>query len=66
MAIVERISSDKTWEQMLKLNSQDNLLLLCQRLMAEGLWKESLMELSAFLEQYLGQYPEKLILLLSQ
>ena len=66
MAIVERISSDKTWEQMLKRNSQDNLLLLCQRLMAEELWKESLMELSAFLEQYLGQHPEKLILLLSQ
>ncbi|MEE1312896.1 MAG: hypothetical protein UHS41_04005 [Lachnospiraceae bacterium] len=66
MTMIQRISGDMTWEQMLKLNSQETLLMLCQRLKLEEVWQDSMMELSAFLEKYLIEYPEKILLLLSK
>lgn len=66
MAIVQLISSDMTWDGMLKLNSQESLVFLCQRLRIEEEWQASYMEPAAFLQQFFMEDPDKIIMLLSQ
>lgn len=66
MEQLTRISSDRSWEQMLDQNSQKSLAMLCERLGLLDQWKESMMEPAKFLENYLADKPELLIILLSE
>lgn len=66
MATLELISGNISWEQMLRATSSESLLLLCRRLQIEQMWMNSAEEPSVFLENYLREHPETLLILFTR
>lgn len=66
MARLTKRFTDISWRQMLDQNSQESLVLLCERLQIEEEWKHSMQEPAAFLEQYFLEYPESFYWLLTK
>lgn len=66
MNVLKRAFVDKSWQQMLRENAGQQQTMLCERLLLQEKWKESVKDPIPFFTEYLTEHPEQLFVLLSE